>query len=163
MVRFYIPKSSEACPCSCHRFGGRLPMPRDQAVMPYWVPQILRPHRKAVKRQQSCKGIQDENADPERWNESRSSTAGLPCPTRAPSAVHAHLFALRLPCGSSRRVGPSLCSSLMDPDRLAQCLPWDRNSVNTFGGRTIVGLSTPKTWALGWNIGSNSGSPEKLC
>ncbi|XP_045843478.1 uncharacterized protein C16orf95 homolog isoform X3 [Meles meles] len=59
MVRFYIPKSSEACPCSCHRFGGRLPMPRDQAVMPYWVPQILRPHRKAVKRQQSCKGIQE--------------------------------------------------------------------------------------------------------
>ncbi|XP_045843477.1 uncharacterized protein C16orf95 homolog isoform X2 [Meles meles] len=63
MVRFYIPKSSEACPCSCHRFGGRLPMPRDQAVMPYWVPQILRPHRKAVKRQQSCKGIQERALD----------------------------------------------------------------------------------------------------
>ncbi|XP_044932335.1 uncharacterized protein C16orf95 homolog isoform X5 [Mustela putorius furo] len=58
MVRFYIPKTSEACPCLCHRFGGRLPMPRDQAVMPYWVPQILRPHKKVLKRPRSCKGIQ---------------------------------------------------------------------------------------------------------
>ncbi|XP_035581124.1 uncharacterized protein C16orf95 homolog [Zalophus californianus] len=58
MVRFYIPKTSEACPCPCHRFGGRLPMPRDQAVMPYWVPQVLRPHKKVVKRQQRCKGVQ---------------------------------------------------------------------------------------------------------
>ncbi|XP_057169870.1 uncharacterized protein C16orf95 homolog isoform X2 [Ursus arctos] len=67
MVRFYIPKTSEACPCPCHRFGGRLPMPRDQAVMPYWVPQVLRPHKKVVKRQQSCKGIQEPPLDLRSW------------------------------------------------------------------------------------------------
>ncbi|XP_034880398.1 uncharacterized protein C16orf95 homolog [Mirounga leonina] len=67
MVRFHIPKTSEACPCPCHRFGGRLPMPRDQAVMPYWVPQVLRPHKKVVKRQQSCKGIQEPALDLRSW------------------------------------------------------------------------------------------------
>ncbi|XP_045628611.1 uncharacterized protein C16orf95 homolog isoform X1 [Ursus americanus] len=67
MVRFYIPKTSEACPCPCHRFGGRLPMPRDQAVMPYWVPQVLRPHKKVVNRQQSCKGIQEPPLDLRSW------------------------------------------------------------------------------------------------
>ncbi|XP_044932332.1 uncharacterized protein C16orf95 homolog isoform X1 [Mustela nigripes] len=67
MVRFYIPKTSEACPCLCHRFGGRLPMPRDQAVMPYWVPQILRPHKKVLKRPRSCKGIQERPLDLHSW------------------------------------------------------------------------------------------------
>ncbi|XP_064437557.1 uncharacterized protein C16orf95 homolog isoform X2 [Mirounga angustirostris] len=67
MVRFHIPKTSEACPCPCHRFGGRLPMPRDQAVMPYWVPQVLRPHKKVVKKQQSCKGIQEPALDLRSW------------------------------------------------------------------------------------------------
>ncbi|XP_027952011.1 uncharacterized protein C16orf95 homolog isoform X1 [Eumetopias jubatus] len=67
MVRFYIPKTSEACPCPCHRFGGRLPMPRDQAVMPYWVPQVLRPHKKVVKRQQRCKGVQEPPLDLRSW------------------------------------------------------------------------------------------------
>ena len=46
MVQSYIPKTAKACPCPCHRFGGHLPMPRDQAVMPYWVPQVLRSHKK---------------------------------------------------------------------------------------------------------------------
>lgn len=46
MVRVYIPEATKACPCSRHRFGGRLPMPRDQATMPYWVPRVLRFHKK---------------------------------------------------------------------------------------------------------------------
>ncbi|XP_061030233.1 uncharacterized protein C16orf95 homolog [Eubalaena glacialis] len=63
MVRFYVPKTTKACPCPCHHFGGRLPMPRDQAMMPYWVPQVLRSHKKVVKRQQSFKGIPEVPLD----------------------------------------------------------------------------------------------------
>ncbi|XP_066876363.1 uncharacterized protein C16orf95 homolog isoform X2 [Kogia breviceps] len=64
MVRFYVPQTTKACLCPCHHFGGRLPMPRDQAVMmPYWVPQVLRSHKKVVKRQQSFKGIPEVPLD----------------------------------------------------------------------------------------------------
>ncbi|XP_006888925.1 PREDICTED: uncharacterized protein LOC102860924 [Elephantulus edwardii] len=35
-------RTPRTCSCPCHRFGGHLPVPRDQAVMPYWVPQCLR-------------------------------------------------------------------------------------------------------------------------
>ncbi|XP_036688241.1 uncharacterized protein C16orf95 homolog [Balaenoptera musculus] len=63
MVRFYVPKTTKACPCPCHHFGGRLPMPRDQAMMPYWVPQVLRSHKKVVKRLQSFKGIPEVPLD----------------------------------------------------------------------------------------------------
>lgn len=59
MVQFNIPKTSEACPCPCHRFGGRLPMPRDQAVMPYWVPQVLRPHKKVRGRLTAVRSKRD--------------------------------------------------------------------------------------------------------
>ncbi|XP_037672216.1 uncharacterized protein C16orf95 homolog isoform X1 [Choloepus didactylus] len=46
MARLRSPPSTKACPCPCHRFGGCLPVLRDQAVMPYWVPQCLRTLRK---------------------------------------------------------------------------------------------------------------------
>ncbi|XP_014392166.1 PREDICTED: uncharacterized protein C16orf95 homolog isoform X4 [Myotis brandtii] len=49
MVQTDIPKATKACPCPDHHSGGYLPMPRDQAVMPYWVPRVLR----------SCKKIQN--------------------------------------------------------------------------------------------------------
>ncbi|XP_036901338.1 uncharacterized protein C16orf95 homolog, partial [Sturnira hondurensis] len=32
-----------------HRFGGRLPVRRDQALMPYWVPRVLRAYNKIQK------------------------------------------------------------------------------------------------------------------
>ncbi|KAF6076730.1 hypothetical protein HJG60_001699 [Phyllostomus discolor] len=46
MVPVDIPKATKACPCPNHHFGGHLPMPRDQAVMPYWVPRVLRTYKK---------------------------------------------------------------------------------------------------------------------
>ncbi|XP_012578317.1 PREDICTED: uncharacterized protein C16orf95 homolog [Condylura cristata] len=57
-VRFHAPQTSTVCPCPCHRFGGRLPLPREQVAMPYWVPPVLRAPRKAVIRQQSAKDAQ---------------------------------------------------------------------------------------------------------
>ncbi|XP_069917977.1 uncharacterized protein C16orf95 homolog isoform X7 [Oryctolagus cuniculus] len=57
-VRFHVPKASESCPCLCHCVRGRLPVPRSQAMMPYWVPQVLRSPKKTVKRQRSFRGLQ---------------------------------------------------------------------------------------------------------
>nr|XP_037864115.1 uncharacterized protein C16orf95 homolog isoform X7 [Chlorocebus sabaeus] len=45
--------------CECQtRFGGRLPVPRVEAALPYWVPLSLRPRKQMVRRQESLKGIQ---------------------------------------------------------------------------------------------------------
>ncbi|XP_021568879.1 uncharacterized protein C16orf95 homolog [Carlito syrichta] len=38
-------------------------MPRDQAVMPYWVPRVLRFQKQVVKRQPSLKGSQETPLD----------------------------------------------------------------------------------------------------
>ncbi|KAK1330372.1 hypothetical protein QTO34_010561 [Cnephaeus nilssonii] len=46
MVQTDIPKATKVCPCPDHHFGGYLPVPRDQAVMPYWVPRVLRSYKK---------------------------------------------------------------------------------------------------------------------
>ncbi|KAM9062267.1 uncharacterized protein ACOB8E_010664 [Sarcophilus harrisii] len=36
------PKSPRTCTCACHTFGGQLPVPRDLATFPYWVPRSVR-------------------------------------------------------------------------------------------------------------------------
>ncbi|XP_054553594.1 uncharacterized protein C16orf95 homolog [Talpa occidentalis] len=76
-VRCHVSKTTKGCRCPCHRFGGRLPMPRGQAAMPYWVPPVLRSPRKAVKRQQSFKDIQDRLDQRSRYNRWRVCAAGL--------------------------------------------------------------------------------------
>ncbi|XP_012591177.1 uncharacterized protein C16orf95 homolog isoform X3 [Microcebus murinus] len=62
-LRSYIPQTTKMCPCPCHRFGGHLPVPRDQAAMPYWVPRVLRSQKQVARRQQSAKGIQEAPLD----------------------------------------------------------------------------------------------------
>ncbi|XP_045041318.2 uncharacterized protein C16orf95 homolog [Desmodus rotundus] len=49
MVPEDMPKATKACPRPSHHFGGHLPVPRDQAVMPYWVPRVLRTYKKIQK------------------------------------------------------------------------------------------------------------------
>ncbi|XP_023616876.1 uncharacterized protein C16orf95 homolog isoform X3 [Myotis lucifugus] len=65
MVQTDIPKATKACPCPDHHSGGYLPMPRDQAVMPYWVPRVLR----------SCKKIQNMVQ-----SDTPKVTKACPCP-----------------------------------------------------------------------------------
>ena len=57
MVRFCIPKATKSCLCLCHHFGGRLPVPRNQAAMPYWVPQALRSPKKVRRRFLQQRGL----------------------------------------------------------------------------------------------------------
>ncbi|XP_019490593.1 PREDICTED: uncharacterized protein C16orf95 homolog isoform X5 [Hipposideros armiger] len=66
-IRVCIPKVIKTCLCRCHCFEGRLPMPKDQATMPYWVPQVLRSHKKVVERQQSSTGTQETSRDSRPW------------------------------------------------------------------------------------------------
>ncbi|XP_027629276.1 uncharacterized protein C16orf95 homolog isoform X2 [Tupaia chinensis] len=70
MIRFYIPRTTKVgrCPCPCHRFGGCLPVPRNQAAMPYWVPQVLRSQKKVVKRLRSFKGVPETPLDLRPWH-----------------------------------------------------------------------------------------------
>nr|XP_028696736.1 uncharacterized protein C16orf95 homolog isoform X3 [Macaca mulatta] len=55
--------------CECQtRFGGRLPVPRVEAALPYWVPLSLRPRKQMVRRQESLKGIQAPPLDACSWH-----------------------------------------------------------------------------------------------
>ncbi|NP_001344189.1 uncharacterized protein C16orf95 homolog isoform 3 [Mus musculus] len=67
MMRCYIPRAMKSCRCSCHCFGGRLPMPRDRAVMPYWVPQGLRSQKKVLKRLENVEDTPGRPQDSSRW------------------------------------------------------------------------------------------------
>ncbi|KAL0621741.1 Zinc finger matrin-type protein 1, partial [Plecturocebus cupreus] len=58
IVQFYIHQTTKMCPCPFYHFGGHLPKPRDQIVLPYWVRQVLRSQQQVVRRQESLKGIQ---------------------------------------------------------------------------------------------------------
>ncbi|XP_028333873.1 uncharacterized protein C16orf95 homolog isoform X5 [Physeter macrocephalus] len=61
-----VPSSVHREPtcCECQaKFEGRLPVPRAEALLPYWVPLSLRPQKQVVKRQQSFKGIPEVPLD----------------------------------------------------------------------------------------------------
>ncbi|XP_062968615.1 uncharacterized protein C16orf95 homolog [Cynocephalus volans] len=54
--------------CECQtKFGGRLPVPRAEAALPYWVPLSLRPPKQMVKRQQTFTGVQETPLDLHSW------------------------------------------------------------------------------------------------
>ncbi|KAG8508368.1 F-box only protein 31 [Galemys pyrenaicus] len=105
MVRLHVPKATKVCPCPCQHFGGRLPMPRSQATLPYWVPLVLRSPQKV-------RGGPERAGGPgaaQRW-------AGAVFPDSAPG----DLGRVRLHC--SEGPDPALPSPLRLTPRVAR--PW---------------------------------------
>ncbi|MEJ1284220.1 hypothetical protein NN561_015204 [Cricetulus griseus] len=55
--------------CQCYaRFGGHLPVPRADALLPYWVPLSLRPRKQVVKRLENVKDTPECSLESSSWH-----------------------------------------------------------------------------------------------
>lgn len=102
-------------------------MPRDQAVMPYWVPQILRPHKK-VRGRLTVARPQRDRGHPEGsgvWGLLEGTVRAVEC-RRWACAGEDQLGVLGVPGGWVALLsggGPSLLPPVLVPSLLPPALP----------------------------------------
>ncbi|XP_070356392.1 uncharacterized protein C16orf95 homolog isoform X2 [Equus asinus] len=135
----------EAVCCECQtKFGGRLPVPRAEAVLPYWVPLSLRPRKQIQKMVRFC----------------------IPKTTKSCLCL-CHHFGGRLPVPRDQAAMPYwVPQALRSPKKKPS---WTCASGTTAGGSAATGTSSssgstcrPFTRMSRWPWGGEE-APQPLC